>query len=77
MCFMHSGALVRSERKKHARTVLMRPFESVFINPYLCHPDVFDLFLIQASRLFRFRLCIQILLKTHTRPQKLAPAATS
>ena len=77
MCFMHSGVLVRSERKKHARTVLMQPFEGVLINSYLCQSDVFDLFLFQASRLFKFRLCIQILLKTHTRPQKLTPAPTS
>jgi len=77
MCFMHSGAPVRSERKKQARTVLMRPFESGWINPYLYHSDVFDLLLIQASLLFTFRLCIPVLLKTHTRPQKLAPAPTS
>ena len=77
MCYMHVAALVCSERNKHAGDVLMRPSESLLIHPYLCHSDVFDLFLIQSSRLTKLQICIQILLKPHTRPQKLAPAPTS
>jgi len=74
---MHVDAPVCLGRKKHAKTVLMRSFESLFINAYLWHSDVFDLFLFQASRLLKFRLGIRLLWKPHTRPQKHAPAPTS
>ena len=74
---MHVGAPVCLRSEKHEKTVLMRPFESVFINPYLWHSDVFDLFLFQANRLSKFHRCIRLLFKTHTRPQKHAPAPTS
>ena len=55
----------------------MQAFEGVFIDPYLYSFDLFGLFLIDSNSFFKFRLCIEIIFKTQTHPQKLAPAATS
>jgi hypothetical protein len=55
----------------------MQAFEGVFIDPYLYSFDLFGLFLIDSNSFFKFHLCIEILFKNQTHPQKLAPAVAS